>query len=386
MKCIVIGAGAWGLPAAFELQRQGHTVTLVERFEPGNPYASSGGDTRLWRLADTQPWRARALAQSVSALERLSARLEAQIFRRTGLLWRDDESLPQVSESLRSIDAEFQEVNAADVGSVFPGLQPDARDALFVPEAGVVLVDVLLRRLLEAFLSVGGTYLPDSHVTGLKLGDGHATVTAGSTTLTAEQVLVCAGPGTRELLGDLGVDLPLRPYVEQVVYFGDPNLPEPAPDLPGMVDVPTADEPGIYAMSAGPRGYKIGLDMPLRSLVGDELGNDLDRTLSADRSETLRQRVERDFRAVSPRVLSAQVCTWTDSGDGDFIVERIHPSVVLACGDSGEGFKFSAFMGEYLASLIQGRDGDPEFQHRWRTDRFTGRTTPRDTFDAIGRH
>ena len=64
-----------------------------------------------------------------------------------------------------------------------------------------------------------------------------------------------------------------------------------------------------------------------------------------------------------PRVLhSAQVCTWTDSPDGRFIIDALAPSrgggrVVVAAGCSGEGFKFSALMGTVLADLAEGRGG-----------------------------
>ncbi|PIJ17766.1 hypothetical protein BVU99_08800, partial [Serratia sp. OLAL2] len=37
-RAIVVGGGAWGLPAALRLQELGWQVTLLERFEPGGPY------------------------------------------------------------------------------------------------------------------------------------------------------------------------------------------------------------------------------------------------------------------------------------------------------------------------------------------------------------
>lgn len=387
MKIIVIGAGAWGLPTALQLQDRGHRVTLIERFTAGNPYASSAGDTRIWRLADTQLWRARALAGTVPAMERLSDRLNTPVFERTGLLWRDDISLASVSAALDSINAEYTEYDAADVDAAVPGLRSDERDALFVPESGVVYADTLLQRGLDAFIAAGGSYLPRTRVKRVEAdGSGAVVYIEGAASLAADQLLITAGPGTPDLLPGLNLRLPLRPYIEQVVYFGDASLTPPAPVHPAFIDGPNGDTPGIYAMPAGPNGYKIGLDKPLRHLSSDTLDDDLDRAIDPVRTEVLRARVERDLTQLPTQVLSEQVCTWTDSGDGDFIVARVNPSVVLACGDSGEGFKFSAFMGEYLANLIEGESGDPEFQRYWRADRFGSVTDPRDTFGAIGRH
>ena len=398
-RVIVIGAGAWGLPAALRLQDQGCSVTLVERFEPGGPYASNAGTTRLWRLADTQVWRARAMLGTLSALERLSERLGEPVFRRTGLLWRDDVSLPAVEEALASIGQAIERVPADRVGERFPGLRPDGRDALWVEQAGTVFPHIVLGRSLEEFVAAGGSYLANTRVTAIEPGDGSARVIlADGAPLEAEQVLVAAGPGTAELLPGLGITLPLKPYMEQVVYLGDSGataaagsgsgsdpVPDPVPDLPGLVDCPIGDEPGIYAMPNQALGYKVGLDAPLRALAGGTLGDDLERDARPERTEAIRSRIERDIESIVPDVLATQVCTWTDSGDGDFVVGRVHPTVTLACGDSGEGFKYTAFMGEYLAALVLGGDGDPEFQRHWDPFRF-GNARPRDHFDAIGRH
>ena len=386
-RVIVVGGGAWGLPAALQLQDRGWRVTLVERFEPGGAFASSGGSSRLWRLADTQVWRARAMLGTLRAMERLGERLGAPVFRRTGLLWRDDLSLPAVAEALASIDQPIERVPADRVGEVFAGLRPDGRDGLFVEQGGVVLADRLLAGALAAFVRAGGEYRPHSRVTAVVPGDASVRVELeGGDALEADQALVTAGPGTAELLPGLGLALPLTPYIEQVVYLGDPAATPPAPDLPGLVDCPIGDEPGIYAMPNGEAGYKVGLDLPLRRLAGGTLGDDLDRAERPERTERIRARVERDLTAVPPRVLATQVCTWTDSGDGDFTVARTHPTVVLACGDSGEGFKYAAFMGEYLADLVGGGAGDPEFQEHWDPRRFGGDAAPREHFDAIGRH
>ena len=386
-RAIVVGAGAWGLPAALRLQDRGFDVTLVERFEPGGPLASSGGSSRLWRLADTVVWRARAMLETLRAMERLSERLGEPVFRRTGLVWRDDLSLPAVAEALESIGQPVERLAADRVGERFPGLRPDGRDALYVEQAGVVHADLLLARSLAAFLAAGGEFRPQTRVVGIEPGDAVARVLLeGGEALEAEQVLLTAGPGTRELLPGLGIELPLKPYIEQVVYLGDPGAEPPAPDLPGLVDCPIGDSPGIYAMPNEGRGYKVGLDQPLRALAGGTLGDDLERDERPERTEAIRARIERDLTAVPPHVLATQVCTWTDSGDGDFIVGRVAPTVTLACGDSGEGFKYAAFMGEYLSDLVAGGSGDPEFQRYWDPARFGGASDPREHFDAIGRH
>ncbi len=49
-----------------------------------------------------------------------------------------------------------------------------------------------------------------------------------------------------------------------------------------------------------------------------------------------------------------KVCTYTNTPDGDFIIDRFkeHPHVIIACGFSGHGFKFSSGIGEVLSQMV----------------------------------
>jgi sarcosine oxidase len=128
-------------------------------------------------------------------------------------------------------------------------------------------------------------------------------------------------------------------------------------------------------------GYKVGLDAPLR----DYRANDVDRTPDAGRTAVLRDRVRADMCSVVPTVLNAQVCSWTDSPDGTFIVDRLEGGIVVACGDSGEGFKYSALMGEVLADLAEGHTPDPDVG-QWSLARFATGVPERTGPHVLGRH
>src|SRR4051794_37526733 len=98
LRVIVVGAGAWGLPAAAELAHRGHRVTLLDRHGVGNLLSSSSGPTRLWRLSHPDAVRVRLAQRSVAAMDRLAARSGADIRLRRGLLWRDAENRPAGGE------------------------------------------------------------------------------------------------------------------------------------------------------------------------------------------------------------------------------------------------------------------------------------------------
>jgi glycine/D-amino acid oxidase-like deaminating enzyme len=70
VEAVIVGAGTFGDSAAWRLARSGERVTLVDQFEPGDPRASSGGETRLYRCAHGSDTEYTAMARRARALWR----------------------------------------------------------------------------------------------------------------------------------------------------------------------------------------------------------------------------------------------------------------------------------------------------------------------------
>jgi sarcosine oxidase len=363
MRCVVVGAGAWGLPAAAELARRGHRVTLVDRYGPANLLSSSPGPTRLWRLTHPDAVRVRLALRSLEAMERLSSLAGEAVFLRRGLLWRDGPAgIGDAVAALTGEGVRHEVVDAADVGSRLPGLRPDGRPAVWADEGGPVLADVSLRAQQRLFEAAGGELVVGRQVEAvtaqaegvrIELDDGSA--------LDADATVLAPGPGAVRLLDGLGVRLSLRPRLEQVVHLGAPDDPAAMDGLVCLVDRPWfADDgtevPNLYALPTPGRGYKVGIDRPLRDLVD----GDLDRTPSPATTAQITERVRLDITGVPAVPLDAQVHSWTGSPDRRFVLDTLPGGIVLACGDSGEGFKFSALMGPVLADLAEGRTPDAD--------------------------
>jgi sarcosine oxidase len=353
---VVIGAGAWGLPAAAELAHRGHDVTLIDRHGVGNLLSSSAGPTRLWRLSHPDTVRVRLAQRSVAAMDRLASRSGVEVRLRRGLLWRDAETVPAVGNALAEAGVDCTHVDPADVGRFFPGLRPDHRPAIWQLDAGPLLAAESLTAQAALFVADGGVLEVGPVIREIvRTPEGVRVVDANGSTRNADVVVLAPGPGAAPLLATLGLDLPLRPNLEQVVHFGNGH-PDGTDQLPCLYDGPLGAQPGLYAMPTPGRGYKIGMDRPLR----DWTEGDDDRTPDAALVGTLTERVRRDLGAVPPTPIDAQVCSWTDSPDGRFVIDTLPGGIVIACGDSGEGFKFSALMGILLADLAEGRTPDSD--------------------------
>jgi sarcosine oxidase len=363
VRVVVVGAGAWGLPAAAELARRHHDVELVDRHGPASAYGSSSGPTRLWRLSHPDRVRVRLARRAVDAWRRLESRCGEELLLRRGLLWRDAGSGADLVEALTAEAVPFTAVDAADVGRFLPGLRPSPVDAVWQETAGPVRADRALAAQLAALVSAGGAATTGPTVVDVRpVADGVEVVTDDGVVRPADVAVLAPGPGAVDLLPRLGVDLELRPVLEQVTYLaGRPGWEALACWYEGEHD----GLPSLYAMPTpgeGPfSGYKIGIDRALRDLRP----GDLDRTPDLSVQDAIVHRAARDLAGVGslvePVARGSQVCSWTDSPDGRFVLDRLLDArVVLACGDSGEGFKFSALMGELLADLAEGATPDAD--------------------------
>jgi glycine/D-amino acid oxidase-like deaminating enzyme len=359
MKVVVVGAGAWGLPAAAQLAQRGHEVVLVDRYGPGNARSSSSGPTRIWRLTHSDAPRVRLAQHSVRAMERVQEQSGRTVFLRRGLLWRDRASLAAAAAALEECGVPYTAVQAEDVARFFPGLRSDGRDAVWQEDAGVVLAAEMLAAQLELFSAAGGRTQFGRGVRSVEpAGFGVRVSFEDGAMESFDRAVLAAGPESEFLLATMGLRMPLRPHLQQVVTFGEPGRPDKTDDLPCFVDGETESQPVIYAMPTPGLGYKVGVDRTLRAYAPD----DADRTPDEEGIRLAAERVRHDIPTLPATVVHAQVCSWTDSPDGRFVLDRVGENVVIACGDSGEGFKFSALLGEVLADLAEHREPEADIR------------------------
>lgn len=367
LRAVVVGAGAWGAAAAAVLASRGAAVTLLDAATPGHARGSSGGATRIWRLAHPDGVRVRLAQRSVEAWRRLEKETGTTLLVQTGILWRDDDGgVGAVGAALAGEGVAHTAVAQGDVGRFLPGLVADGRGAIFQPEAGAVLADAAIDAHMTRFAAAGGVLRTNTRVTSVAMrpqGGVRVDVEGGAPPLEADVAVVAPGAGAPTLLPSLDArlaSLPFGPRVQQVAHFS-PAAGVDASDVaawPAWFDGPTPAASSLYAMPSPQALYKLGLDDPVRALPSDDDG---DRTPCAAGVAALAARVAASLPLLSPAAHTVQVCTWTDSPDGRFVVDAVGDGrVVVAAGCSGEGFKFSVVVGDVCADLAAGRTADAD--------------------------
>lgn len=309
----------------------------------------------MWRVTHPDRLRVRLAKRSLDAWRRLEVDtgLRALLFR--GLMWRDDATHDQVVAALKAEDVPHTVVDPDDVGRFFPGLRPDGRKGIWQESAGPVLASSALDAQVSLFARSGGRLSIGPVIREVETtGDAVRLTDAAGRRYDADVAILAPGPGAGALLSSMGIDIAFRPLLEQVCHVDDAARTD---HLPCLYDGPIGDEPGMYAMPTPGRGYKLGIAQPLRPW----LEIDHDRVPDPAVSAVISARVRRNFLHLDAAVRDAQVCSWTDSPDGRFVIDTLAGGrVVLACGDSGEGFKFSALFGPLLADLTEGGAIDPD--------------------------
>ena len=359
----VVGAGPFGGWTALWLQRAGAHVTLVDAWGPGNPRASSGGESRVIRGTYGPnriytEWVARALE-----VWRESERLwDERLYRRTGGLWmfeRDDSyartSLPLQAE----IGLPARELSLEEARSTYPQIDFEGvRTVFYEDEAGYLRARHACRAVAEAFVAEGGTYRQERAAPGeIRGGEMVDLSLSGGETLLADAYVFACGPWMGGLFPDVIGDR-VQPSRQEVFYFGIP----PGTDRFDESKLPCwlngGAERFFYGIPGNDgRGFKIADDT--RGEPVDP--TTLERSVSPDHLRRAREFIGRRFPELAGAPLvESRVCQYENSPDGDFIIDR-HPdaaNVWLLGGGSGHGYKMGPAVGEFAAGLVAG-DAEP---------------------------
>ncbi len=348
LDAIVVGAGAMGTAAARNLAMTGRETLLIERFSIGHPNGSSGGPTRIFRYAYHDVGYVRLAMAARETWDELEDASGEPLFRVTGCIDVGPEALQRAS-LLEAVGLRVERMSGADANERWPSLAlPIEADVVFQPDGAVLKADRTVEAQARLAVAAGATIVEGTTVVGISAaGDGVALTTSDGTRFETPVAVVAAGPWAEPLLATAGIDVPLRPTLEQVTYFElGPDRAAPPPVIDWLYDeehpayvVPDPWEPG---------GFKVGLHRSGPATDADGRSFDPDPG-----------RLQRVLDYVAVQVPAARptdrtdTCLYTITPDEDFVLDRVGP-VVIASPCSGHGFKFAPLFGRALAALAAG--------------------------------
>lgn len=360
---IVIGGGAMGSAAAWQLARRGIEVTLLERFEPGHHEGASHGALRNFNPSYLEPEYLALLGEAQRLWRELEAESGARLLSATGLI--DHGPGPRADEALAAATGagfEARLLSVAEASERWGGIRFDSR-VLYFPEGGTVRAEDSVAAFQAVAAASGASVRHGARVVGIHIeGDDSVSVelesASGTERLRARRLVVTAGAWTQKLLGG-HLALPrLVVTQEQPAHFAvrDESLAWPSFNHRPGADAGYGYWPGpVYGMLTPGEGLKVGWHG-----AGPEIDPDArDYESRAPQRDALRRYVAEWIPGADPDSLVDISCTYTSTDDSHFVLDRVGP-VVAGAGFSGHGFKFTPAIGRVLADLATSDDRAPK--------------------------
>ncbi len=361
----VIGAGVFGAWIAYQLQRSGTRVILLDAYGAGNSRSSSGGESRIIRMGyGADEIYTRSAQRSLGLWREFSQRAGQPLFHRTGVLWlaHDDDSYPaKCVNTLALAGVPFEKLTRSELERRYPQLATtDVSWAMLEPESGALMARRAVQVVVREAIKEGVVYLQQLVNSPADAGQLEFVRTEDGQRITAKDYVFACGPWLPKLFPDLLCDR-ICPSRQEVFFFGarkSANLFS-AEALPIWIDF---KEEAYGFPDLENRGVKIAIDRHGPSFDPDS-GDRL--VTSAGLAEVRQYLARRIPQLKTAPVVETRVCQYENTSNGDFLIDR-HPgyeNVWLVGGGSGHGFKHGPTVGEYVAARIQGVSGglEPRF-------------------------
>jgi glycine/D-amino acid oxidase-like deaminating enzyme len=360
-RLTIIGGGVMGLMTAYYAAPLAGSVTIIDKARVGDPATASFALTRSVRNDYLDPVYARLAVEARALWTDLEARWGKRLLVSCGCLNLVKASVtPDVAASygvrsyavLEELGLPRAEFTGAELTGRFPQFTADS--GFLDLEAGFADVQAVTTLLTRALAARGVRILDGSPVSAITRSGGGWEVTAGPETVQSDVLVITAGLGTNDLLGQISgvsVRFPLSPdRPSQSKYF----IPDPA-----SRDQYTPDALPVFAyLDVGIYGHPIFDERTPGVKIG--FYNPPDATVVASSIRSVEDFVSqcmpglRDARTVDVAAASGvDTCFYDLVGDDDFVLGPVPGAdgLYTGVGWRGTGYKFAPWVGRVLSQL-----------------------------------
>jgi glycine/D-amino acid oxidase-like deaminating enzyme len=351
----IIGAGIHGASVAFHLASMGAKPEVFERTAPaGGP---TGRSSAICRAYYTNPYLARVAHASLEMFRSFAGLTAGRDcgYHETGAVYlhpdADAAALHAAAGYMNSIGTRIEMLGPADLHREFPLFDVDGVGvAGWEPGAGYADPVATTAGLLARACELGATqrlYTRVAHLQARSGGGATLTLESGES-VDCNRLLIAAGPWTRLLAAQLGIELPLtveRHYVATIRWPEAREMRFAHADIAG----------GYYCKPEGEDLYCLGPLTAEPEVDPDEPVRGIDAEESHSLARLATKRIPRLKDAVST---GGWASLYDVSPDWMPVIGEITPGVFVDAGTSGHGFKLGPALGADIAALLLGSEVD----------------------------
>lgn len=352
---IVLGVGAMGSAACYELAKRGKRVLGLEQFSIPHDQGSSHGMTRIIRLAYYEhPSYVNLLRRAYELWYDLEGVVNDKLFYKTGSI----DAGPQDSwvfqgswRSCREHDLPHQVLTGAELHRRFPGYNlPNSTMAVLQPDGGFLAPEKCIVAFVQAAQQHGAEIHGHEPVLGWEpYLDGFKVITTRDE-YHCDKLIISTGAWAAKMIPELrDLTVPER----QVLAWLQPNRPEYFQPSNFPVFNLLVEEGRYYGFPQhGIPGFKFARYHHFEEIIDPD---EFEREANDEDERALREFCERYFPYGVGPTMTLKSCIFTNTPDRHFIIDT-HPSMrnlVIVSPCSGHGFKFVSVIGEIAADLAQ---------------------------------
>ncbi|MFP9191639.1 NAD(P)/FAD-dependent oxidoreductase [Natronosalvus vescus] len=349
----VVGGGAVGATAAYDLAREGADVTLYEK--GGIASGSSGRAAGVCYNAFADRLDADIGTEAIERFRALSGE-DTFPFTECPYVWLaregDDQRVEIVRDGIRAMQDNgivALELDGDELDDRFPHLRTDDVAVAGIAGAAGYTDPARYTACLAAAASGAGATIETDAPVAVSIDPPCVRHCETGAIHEFDAVLVAAGGHTKSVLADAGLAIAMKPYRVQALT-ASASLPEPM----------CYDATSGFYVRPHPEGLLAGNGTEEVETDPDEY----DRAANPGFAASLGERVAHRFPEIDPGAIEvtrawAGVCTATP--DRDPLVGELEEGLYVATGFQGHGFMRAPAIGRQIANEILGGDGIDAF-------------------------
>ena len=366
LDTIVLGLGAMGSAAVYQLAKRGNKVLGIDQFSPPHIFGSSHGDTRITRQAIGEGEQYTPLSlRSYEIWREIEKETGNKLLEMNGGLIISSGAKTAINHvenffentiaAARKYNIKHEILDASQIRERFPQFNvQDNETGYYGYNAGFLRPEECVGSQISLAEKYGAQIHRNEKVESFSENDGIVRVKTNLGEYEAKKLIVSAGPWFPALIEEEYAKF--FKVIRQVLFWFDIKTSierfEPK-NFPIFIWELQGNKQGMYGFPAI-NGQNGGVKIASEQYETTTTADTVNREVSQEEIRVMYNNfIAPYFPDLSDKCVKAVSCLYTVTPDSHFVIDTHpkYPSIILASPCSGHGFKHSAAIGEILAQV-----------------------------------